>query len=87
MSLSVPPVRYNVTTANASRYYQQPAAAPSVKAVEMETVPPIEVKFDKGRQEIIFENSTTCPVRNGDWIVITTASKFSHSRFDLQFLT
>lgn len=37
----------------------------------------IEVKYDYSRKEIIFVDDRPCPVRNGDWIAVTPAGKFT----------
>lgn len=75
MSLSVPPVKTHVTTKYAGRYGM--VAPTTYNPIDGHTVPEIEVKFDQGRQEIMFEDTSTCPVRNGDWIVITVPNLVS----------
>lgn len=79
MSLSVPPVTSSVTNGYAGyRGMQPPAATPTPPlSIDPATVQ-IEVKFDLNRQEITFDGAMlSAPVRNGDWIVITAASKSS----------
>jgi hypothetical protein len=34
-----------------------------------------DVKYDMNRQELIFEENSTSPIRNGDWVVIMTAGE------------
>jgi ubiquitin-conjugating enzyme E2 Q len=35
----------------------------------------LDVKFDLNRQELIFEEGSTCPVQFGNWIVVSTVGK------------
>jgi hypothetical protein len=39
----------------------------------------IEVGYDHSQKEIIFKDDCPCPVRNGDWVVVSPAGKFSAS--------
>jgi len=70
MSLMVPPVANNVTKAYTSGYshmhnqLQAPAEGlPNVSDL-------VDVKFDTNRQEIMFGDGKSNPVRNGEWVVI-----------------
>jgi ubiquitin-conjugating enzyme E2 Q len=74
MSLHVPPVTTSVTHVSGSRFgyqYPPPVAAAVAVPVVASTETTTEVKYDIGRQEIIFaETVATCPVHNGDWIAM-----------------
>lgn len=75
MSLAVPEVLYKTTNNGFSRgSYGAVSASPVVKVVEV--VDEFIVKYDSSHQEVILTDSNTSPVRKGDWIVLTTASKF-----------
>lgn len=84
MSLSVPPVtrsvtrKINVRASTAALFLNlpQPEKGPNDEgAVSDGTAPPhngFDVKFDLSHHELMFDATTSCPVKNGDWIVITT---------------
>lgn len=77
MSLSVPPVADYVTQSNSGRFSAMRLPAnPVAAATAAEPIPTsIEVKFDLGHQELLFESTNPCPVRNGDWIVVIHSGK------------
>ncbi|KAH9220067.1 hypothetical protein DL95DRAFT_443142 [Leptodontidium sp. 2 PMI_412] len=85
MSLAVPPVLNSVTASSyAGRMnYQAPGtpvdALPDMKSLQ------IEVKVDFHRQEITFDAALpSCPVRNGDWVVVAAASRSSPEHFRVE---
>ncbi len=81
MSLSVPQTVTTVTTAYVNRYGvpPPPAATPAnPAATPAPDSPMMDVKFDAINNEIIFEESqTSCPLRNGDWVVLTGHCKYA----------
>lgn len=75
MSLSVPPVTMSLTQTWQPQYAHQlqpvtpvPVTQPGIKL--------IDVKFDFNLHEIIFEDGQSCPVYQGNWIVVTTVGRF-----------
>ncbi len=77
MSLSVPPVTSSVTSGYTGYRGAQPPRVTPIPAASIDPATvQTEVKFDLNRQEITFDGAmSSSPVRNGDWIVITAASK------------
>jgi ubiquitin-conjugating enzyme E2 Q len=77
MSLSVPPVASTVTQlmGSAHQHHQQQGESRTDAGQDISDKL-VTVKYDLNRQEVIFEDGKSCPVRNGDWIVITPAGKF-----------
>lgn len=81
MSLAVPPVVAFATTVSHSGYPRAvmvpppailvPASVPTTKSPDLPTE--FVVKYDSGRQEVIFEADTS-PVRFGDWVILTTVA-------------
>ncbi|PVH68585.1 hypothetical protein DL98DRAFT_506721 [Cadophora sp. DSE1049] len=89
MSLSVPPVLSSVTGTNyAGRMHPHLAKANASSATEIPDASSlqIEVKLDLHRQEITFvdEKLLSSPVRNGDWVVITAASRSCPDHFRVE---
>jgi len=85
MSLAVPPVSSFVTNENNTRgaYMARPADTPTISLVNEEKALPValDVSFDPIHSEIIFTaNQELCPVHNGDWVMLTSYSKFSLHR-------
>ena len=78
MSLSVPPVTTSVTQTNTGRLGMDPrGSVPAPPSEELSAPTIIEVRYDVGRQELVFETgSGVSPVRNGDWVVITPTGTF-----------
>lgn len=71
MSLAVPQVLNHVTIA--SRNLNPPLETQEVKTDSIEEY---VVKYDSSRHEVIFESAQdACPVRKGDWIVLTSTGK------------
>jgi len=72
MSLSVPDVNsfFSIPTNISSTYRlpHQPAAPANPVIPNPKTH---KIKYDSHNHEVIFEDSTSCPLRTGDWIVIT----------------
>lgn len=78
MSLSVPPVLAAVTFATHAGRMGMAVAPHVAAAVPDASSLQIEVKYDAQRQEITFDSGLpSSPVRNGDWVVITSESKSS----------
>jgi hypothetical protein len=77
MSLSVPPVINFATTSLPARG----AIGLSGQAIEPEVKPActvenlIQIRYDPGHLEMLFEEGIPCPVRKGDWVVITTSGR------------
>ena len=71
MSLAVPPIVTSVThmATHGSVDNTIPQTTPQALGPDIK---PIDIKFDLNRQEVIFETGQSNPVRNGDWVVITT---------------
>jgi hypothetical protein len=71
MSLAVPQVLNQITTASRNLY--PPPETPQTKPDPVEE---FAVKYDSSRHEVIFESTQeACPVRKGDWIVLTSTGK------------
>lgn len=95
MSLNVPPVTSRVTASAfagrqtmipaASIYSPTPPALPVTTTTEDSTSASINCQLDVHRQELIFESNLANPVKVGEWIVVTSVSKFRH--FPRQKLT
>ncbi|KAL2069945.1 hypothetical protein VTL71DRAFT_14625 [Oculimacula yallundae] len=85
MSLSVPPVQSSVTN-----YSYGGGRAPQIAGEAPDQLSDFksllhEVKFDIQRQEITFDPGlSSCPVRNGDWVVITAAGRPSPDHFRIE---
>jgi hypothetical protein len=69
----------SVTHSSANRLaYAYPPAAPATPAVPViaSTETFTEVKYDIGRQEIVFpETVSICPVHTGDWVAMILTGK------------
>jgi hypothetical protein len=80
MSLAVPPVTTSFTHAYGGLRHgfvpSKPQSQQTPSTQETLLVTNFEVKFDLSRQEIMFDGKSPCPIRNGDWIVVTTAGGF-----------
>ncbi len=80
MSLSVPPVGdiLSIVSPYHGAYLQTafyPQAIPFADGKSTETqVDSYKVKYDQIRHEIVLEQDKPCPVRRGDWVVLTTAT-------------
>lgn len=72
----MPPVAKLVTKPRSGRFASVAPSDNIVFSNAPQLVSGIEVKFDQGRQEIIFENPKSCPVRHGEWIVITAGTSY-----------
>jgi len=83
MSLSVPAVSTLTTSAAATHFpgraiaTQTPSTLANTPTMDA-TLTGFDIKFDPSRQEIIFEDELSCPVRNGDWIVILVTGKLEY---------
>lgn len=77
MSLSVPPVTKSVTSAYAGGRHRPTPQAPKTVSTISKKPTALEVKLDMDRQEVIFDAVGVCPVRRGDWVVM------SSSKFDI----
>ncbi|XMA17142.1 hypothetical protein WAI453_009933 [Rhynchosporium graminicola] len=76
MSLAVPPVQNSVTHLSYGGRIQQ-AAPTAPRSIPGNKSLLHEVKLDSQHQEVTFELSlTSCPVRNGDWVVIAASGHF-----------
>jgi len=80
MSLAVPAVAARRTNYHPTMHHHLPQVAgtepPATNAQPVQSL--IDVKFDLNRHEVVFDASQeTCPVRKGDWVVVTTAGTFS----------
>jgi hypothetical protein len=77
MSLAVPPVTSTITTEYKPRAYLHPGtltmATPAVDA--QPAYVPLNVSFDSHHHEILFNEESFSPVRNGDWVTITLLGK------------
>lgn len=81
MSLMVPPVTSLITQAYQSygmaRQVLQPAATTNTAPVTSDLF--IDVQFDVGRQELIFDSSqASSPVRVGEWVLLNVVGKLWH---------
>ena len=67
----------SVTVPNAPRFgYQAPAPAVPLPISPTITTSVVDVRYDAGRQEIVFPGSiVSSPVYNGEWVVITIAGE------------
>jgi hypothetical protein len=80
MSLAVPAVVARRTNYQPSMHHRvQQLAGTEAAATNAEPVQSlIDVKFDLNRHEVVFNASQEgCPVRKGDWVVVTTAGTLS----------
>ena len=82
MSLSVPSVSTSVTSFRPTSRSFQPPILPAQVPVEEPPNSAVDVKFDLCRQELLFDNSTTCQIRRGDWIVINHVHQSLHFRVE-----
>jgi hypothetical protein len=74
MSLAVPEILSQTTSASQGRGYYNQAAAAATETVASAT-DELTVKFDSARHEILFEEQQVSPVFKGDWIVLSSESK------------
>ncbi|KAH8594769.1 hypothetical protein B0O99DRAFT_513387 [Bisporella sp. PMI_857] len=86
MSLSVPAVLNTVTSSRAPNLHsfappRQDTPVTNFR-VTQEPESALEVKYDSIHQELIFETGTTCPIRNGDWVVIVYLGAARHIRIE-----
>lgn len=70
MSLSVPPVTNRVTNAMPSGFHTHMSPLPAPAAKE-QTEEVMSIKYDMTHQEVVLEEGQVCPVRAGDWVVIS----------------
>lgn len=81
MSLMVPPVTTSITqsyTSYGMRQIIQPAAQSApIEPVDVSNLV-LEVQFDTGRQELLFDAGQSVPVRVGEWVIITVAGKLKY---------
>ncbi|KAH6672966.1 hypothetical protein B0J14DRAFT_654691 [Halenospora varia] len=70
MSLSVPPVTNRVTNAMPSGFHTHLSPLPAPAAKE-QTEEVMSIKYDMTHQEVVLEEGQVCPVRAGDWVVIS----------------
>ncbi|CAG8960624.1 hypothetical protein HYFRA_00013502 [Hymenoscyphus fraxineus] len=79
MALLVPPVTIKTSRdGNNGRYYTPNPRDSTSSTVHPKTLTPaMEVKFDAGRQEIIFDGRKydKSPVKKGDWVVVSTTDR------------
>lgn len=77
MSLSVPPVATYIAQDYSSGH--RPPVVAKVSASTGKTPPTsIEVAYDAARHEVLFladSEKKPCPVKHGDWIILTTDSQ------------
>lgn len=81
MSLAVPPVSARVTQAYSTGYaghrgLQPPVATAAVPADVANLL--FDIQFDINRHEMLFDASQSCPVRIGDWLIVTAAGEFRY---------
>src|SRR4051794_37475791 len=83
MSLAVPPVLNNVTVSRGGPNWVQPPTQPAATAID-QVNHNLKVRFDTGRNEVIFDVEK-CPVRAGDWVVLTCPSKLNHVHLSIKY--
>lgn len=69
MSLSVPSMPDTIHTSTPYAYSAQPLAQNKTVDRVMESY---NIKYDQNLREVVFDEENSCPVRRGDWIVLTT---------------
>lgn len=80
---ALPPIR--VSTEPSRPIATLPKAKPNKVTQQTINLDEMEVKYDYGRKEIIFEDNQPCPVWAGDWIVLTTGtSRFHRAGFGVR---
>ncbi|KAG9243034.1 hypothetical protein BJ878DRAFT_137512 [Calycina marina] len=81
MSLAVP---YGGTSVTISHLMRAHYPAPTVSAMQsLSDVPSaIDVRFDKALNDIVFDGTTPCSLRNGDWIMLVFGNSWLHFRVE-----
>ncbi|RDL41264.1 uncharacterized protein BP5553_01243 [Venustampulla echinocandica] len=67
MNLNVPPV--TVLAAHSSNPIPRSMSIPG-STIPVQSTDLLDVKLDSNRQEVLFEEGSSCPVRNGEWIAL-----------------